>query len=190
MRCEGALPNQMGVRYSHIFLILLLLHGANAALKDPVQKWRTLSGTPPLVIARGGYSGLFPDSSQSAYQFALVNSLPEAVLFCDLQLSSDNVGFCTTGLALDNSTLIAEVFPNNAKTYKVNGEDLHGWFSVDFTSNQLMDNVTLIQNVLSRPSVFDGTMRMSLVDDVVGLHPAQLWINVQEFSPPRITFGL
>jgi len=142
MRCEGALPNQMGVIYSHIFLILLLLHGANAALKDPVQKWRTLSGTPPLVIARGGYSGLFPDSSQSAYQFALVNSLPEAVLFCDLQLSSDNVGFCTTGLALDNSTLIAEVFPNNAKTYKVNGEDLHGWFSVDFTSNQLMDNVT------------------------------------------------
>jgi len=125
---QGALPNQMGVIYSHIFLILLLLHGANAALKDPVQKWRTLSGTPPLVIARGGYSGLFPDSSQSAYQFALVNSLPEAVLFCDLQLSSDNVGFCTTGLALDNSTLIAEVFPNNAKTYKVNGEDLHGWF--------------------------------------------------------------
>ena len=85
---------------------------------------------------------MFPDSSQSAYQFALVNSLPEAVLFCDLQLSSDNVGFCTTGLALDNSTLIAEVFPKNAKTYKVNGEDLHGWFSVDFTSNQLMDNVT------------------------------------------------
>ena len=41
---QGALPNQMGVRYSHIFLILLLLHGANAALKDPVQKWRTLSG--------------------------------------------------------------------------------------------------------------------------------------------------
>jgi len=33
-----------------------------------------------------------------------------------------------TGLALDNSTLIAEVFPKNAKTYKVNGEDLHGWF--------------------------------------------------------------
>ncbi|RLM55588.1 hypothetical protein C2845_PM10G16940 [Panicum miliaceum] len=139
---QGALPTQMGVRYSHMFLILPLLHGANAALKDPVQKWRTLSG-PPLVIARGGYSGLFPDSSQSAYQIALVNSLPEAVLFCDLQLSSDNVGFCKTGLALDNSTLIAEVFPKNAKTYKVNGDDLHGWFSVDFTSNQLMDNVTL-----------------------------------------------
>ena len=41
------------------------------------------------------------------------------------------------------------------------------------------DRPIVIQNVLSRPSVFDGTMRMSLVDDVVGLHPAQLWINVQ-----------
>ncbi|CAD6336153.1 unnamed protein product [Miscanthus lutarioriparius] len=136
-------------------------------------------GAPPLVIARGGYSGLFPDSSQFGYQFALSDSLPEVVLFCDLQLSSDNVGFCKTGLALDDSTLIAKVFPKNDKTYKVNGDDLHGWFSVDFTSNQLMDNVTLIQNVLSRPSIFDGTMGISLVDDVVELHPPQLWINVQ-----------
>ncbi|XP_012701049.1 glycerophosphodiester phosphodiesterase GDPDL7 isoform X2 [Setaria italica] len=169
----------MGVRYPCMFLVLLLLHGANAALKDPVQKWQTLSGAPPLVIARGGYSGLFPDSSHIGYQFALENSLPEAVLYCDLLLSSDNVGFCHSCLALDNSTLIAEVFPKNGKTYKVNGEDRHGWFSIDFTSNQLMHNVTLIQNVLSRPSIFDGTMGMSLVDDVVGLHPPQLWINVQ-----------
>ncbi|WVZ79283.1 hypothetical protein U9M48_026883, partial [Paspalum notatum var. saurae] len=107
---------------------------------DPVQKWQTLSGAPPLVIARGGFSGLFPDSSQFGYKFALSNSLPHVVLFCDLQLSSDNFGFCKTGLALDNSTLIAEAFPKNDKTYKVNGEDLHGWFSVDFTSKQLMDN--------------------------------------------------
>ncbi|CAL5041784.1 unnamed protein product [Urochloa decumbens] len=179
VRCEGAPPNQMGIRYHRIFLILLLLHEANAALKDPVQKWQTLSGAPPLVIARGGYSGLFPDSSHLAYQFALENSLPETVLFCDLKLSSDNVGFCKTCLVLNNSTLIAEVFPKGDKTYKVNGEDRHGWFSVDFTSDQLMHNVTLIQNVLSRPSVFDGTMGMSLVDDVVGLQPPQLWINVQ-----------
>ncbi|KAG0515252.1 hypothetical protein BDA96_10G262900 [Sorghum bicolor] len=169
----------MGVIYPLMFLFLLLLHGTSAALKDPVQKWQTLSGAPPLVIARGGYSGLFPDSSQFGYQFALSNSLPEVVLFCDLQLSSDNVGFCKTGLALDDSTLIAKVFPKNDKTYKVNGDGLHGWFSVDFTSNQLMDNVTLIQNVLSRPSIFDGTMGISLIDDVVELHPPQLWINIQ-----------
>ncbi|KAJ1260049.1 hypothetical protein BS78_10G202100 [Paspalum vaginatum] len=176
---QGAPPNQMVVQYTSTFLFLLLLHGANAALKESVHKWQTLSGSPPIVIARGGFSGLFPDSSQFGYKFALSNSLPEVVLFCDLQLSSDNFGFCKTGLALDNSTLIAAAFPKNDKTYKVNGEDLHGWFSVDFTSKQLMDNVTLIQTDLSRPSIFDGTMGMTLVDDVVGLHPHQLWINVQ-----------
>lgn len=37
----------------------------------------------------------------------------------------------------------------------------------------------VIQNVLSRPSIFDGTMGMSLLDDLVGLRPPQLWINVQ-----------
>lgn len=41
---QHAPPNQMGVRYPRIFLFLLLLHGASAALKDPVQKWQTLSG--------------------------------------------------------------------------------------------------------------------------------------------------
>lgn len=100
------------------------------------------TGSPPLAIARGGFSGLFPDSSQFGYQFALSSSLPDVVLFCDLQLSSDNFGFCKTGLALDNSTLIAEVFPKKDKTYKVNGEDVHGWFSVDFTSDQLIQNVS------------------------------------------------
>jgi len=41
------------------------------------------------------------------------------------------------------------------------------------------DYPVVIQNVLSRPSIFDGTMGISLVDDVVELRPRQLWINVQ-----------
>jgi hypothetical protein len=41
---QGAPPNQMGVRYPCMLLVLLLLHGANAASKDPEQKWQTLSG--------------------------------------------------------------------------------------------------------------------------------------------------
>jgi hypothetical protein len=41
---QGAPPNQMGVRYPCMLLVLLLLHGANAASKDAEQKWQTLSG--------------------------------------------------------------------------------------------------------------------------------------------------
>ncbi|WVZ77578.1 hypothetical protein U9M48_025432 [Paspalum notatum var. saurae] len=176
----GASPDQMGARYPHMFLILLLLHGANAASNAPAgPKWQTLSGRPPQVIARGGFSGLFPDSSQFAYQFALSTSLPDVVLFCDLQFSSDGMGFCKTGLLLDNSTTVSETFPKMQKTYKVHGEDVLGWFSLEFTADQLAQNVTLIQNIFSRPSTFDGALGMYMLDDVVELHPPQIWLNVQ-----------
>ncbi|XP_066329685.1 glycerophosphodiester phosphodiesterase GDPDL7-like [Miscanthus floridulus] len=170
----------MGASYPHMFLILLLLHGANAASKPPAgPKWQTLSGGPPQVIGRGGFSGLFPDSSQFAYQFALTASLPDVVLLCDLQLSSDRIGFCKTGLTLDNSTTVSEIFPKMERTYKLHGEDVHGWFSLDFTADQLAQNITLIQNIFSRPSTFDGSQRMYTLDEVVELHPPQIWLNVQ-----------
>lgn len=73
------------------------------------------------------------------------SSLHDVVLYCDLQLSSDGLGFCKTGLTLENSTLIAEAFPKRAKTYKVNGEEIHGWFALDFTADELYQNVTCKQ---------------------------------------------
>ncbi|XP_020407206.1 glycerophosphodiester phosphodiesterase GDPDL7-like isoform X1 [Zea mays] len=178
---QGAPPGQMGASYPRMFLVLLLLHGASAALNPPTAgpKWQTLSGRPPQVVARGGFSGLFPDSSQMAYQLALSTSLPDVVLLCDLQFSSDRIGFCKTGLTLDNSTTVAEIFPKMDRTYKLQGEDVHGWFSLDFTAEQLVQNVTLIQNIFSRPSTFDASFGMYTLDDVVELHPPQIWLNVE-----------
>ncbi|XP_039788508.1 glycerophosphodiester phosphodiesterase GDPDL7-like [Panicum virgatum] len=155
------------------FLNRIVPEGHNAPWKH------TMEGRPPQVVARGGFSGLFPDSSQFAYQFALSTSLPDVVLFCDLQFSKDSMGMCKTGLTLDNSTTVSEIFPKMAKTYKVHGEDVHGWFSLDFTADQLIQNVTLIQNIFSRPSTFDGSMGMYTLDDVVELRPPQIWLNVQ-----------
>jgi len=169
----------MGGRYPHMLLILILLHVANAALDEPVQTWKTLDGSPPRVIARGGFSGLFPESSVYAYQFALSNGLPDVVLYCDLQLSSDAKGFCRSGLRLDKSTTISKVFPKRDKTYKWGTEDIYGWFAVDFTADELENNVTLEQTIYSRPSTFDGVMGMYKLDDVAGLHPGDIWVNVE-----------
>ncbi|XP_077230985.1 glycerophosphodiester phosphodiesterase GDPDL7-like [Tasmannia lanceolata] len=160
-----------------LFFVLLLLHGAVAQKSAP--KWQTLSGDAPAVIARGGYSGLFPDSSQFAYQFALSTSLSDVILFCDLQLTKDGIGICQTDLRLDNSTNIALIFPHADKTYSVNGESVRGWFSVDYTTKQLFDKITLTQNTFSRPSLFDDSLPMSTVEDVSGLRPPKLWLNAQ-----------
>ncbi|CAD5173509.1 unnamed protein product [Musa acuminata subsp. malaccensis] len=162
----------------NVLLFIVLLHGAAAAVVSPT-KWQTLSGNAPAVIARGGFSGLFPESSQFAYQFAQSTSLKNVVLYCDLQLTKDGAGICHSDLRLDNSTTISAVFPKGRTTYSVNGRPVQGWFSIDFTSDQLYNNVTLIQSIFSRPSVFDGNLPVSMVEDVAGLHPYQLWVNVQ-----------
>ncbi|KAK3435657.1 hypothetical protein EUGRSUZ_C00368 [Eucalyptus grandis] len=143
-------------------------------------KWKTLNGDKPVVIARGGFSGIFPDSSEFAVDMATTSSMGDVVLYCDLQLTKDGIGICQPDIKLDNTTDIAMVFPKGEKTYTVNGQDLKGWFAVDYTSDELFNNVTLVQNVLSRPSLFDGAMSVQAVDDIVGRKTVNLlWLNVQ-----------
>lgn len=101
----------------------------------------SFAGKPPLVVARGGFSGLFPDSSAFAYQLALQTSVRDVILWCDVQLTKDGVGICAPDLRLENSTDIAQVFKNKDKTYLVNGVPYQGWFTVDFTFNDLVSSV-------------------------------------------------
>ncbi|KAL3744196.1 hypothetical protein ACJRO7_013451 [Eucalyptus globulus] len=164
----------------------LLIHSSLAQKSSegsgtsPPTKWKTLNGDKPVVIARGGFSGIFPDSSEFAVDMATTSSMGDVVLYCDLQLTKDGIGICQPDIKLDNTTDIATVFPKGEKTYTVNGQDLKGWFAVDYTSDELFNNVTLVQNVLSRPSLFDGAMSVQAVDDIVGRKTVNLlWLNVQ-----------
>ncbi|KAH9608084.1 hypothetical protein KSS87_016525 [Heliosperma pusillum] len=150
------------------------------AQKPPGSPWLTLTGQRPVAIARGGFSGLFPESSRLAYEFVPSFSLPDTIYFCDLQLTRDGVGFCQTELKLENSTNIAVVFPQGHKTYNVNGKDVHGWFALDYLADELLPNVTLSQNVLARPFAFDG-LPILMVEDILELTkpPPRVWLNVQ-----------
>lgn len=85
---------------------------------------------------------MFPDSSRFAYEFLAQVSLPDTIYYCDLQLTKDGVGFCQTELKLDNSTNVADLFPQGEKTYNVNGKDVRGWFSIDYIADDLLPNAT------------------------------------------------
>ncbi|CAA7032372.1 unnamed protein product [Microthlaspi erraticum] len=170
------------------FLIFfsLLIHTCVAAPKKPAaaaaapaKKWLTLNGQEPAVVARGGFSGLFPESSASANDLALSTSSPGLTMLCNLQLTKDGVGICLSDIRLDNATTIATLFPKAQKTYKVNGQDLKGWFSLDYSADTIFSNVSLVQNIFSRPSIFDGQMPISAVEDVLGTKPPKFWLSVQ-----------
>lgn len=95
------------------------------------------AGDEPLVIARGGFSGIFPDSSYFAYSLAVQTGLPNVHLWCDVQLTKDGAGICFPDIKLENSSDIDVVFKSRDKTYVVNGASVKGWFSVDFTLKEL-----------------------------------------------------
>ncbi|XP_028064710.1 glycerophosphodiester phosphodiesterase GDPDL1-like [Camellia sinensis] len=131
-------------KFGSLVFLLLLCSAALASAqgsKNRTTKWQTLSGNEPLVVARGGFSGLFPDSSGIAYQFAGLVSLPNVLYWCDVQLTKDGAGICFPNLMIVNGSDISTFYPNKTSTYSVNGVSMTGWFPVDFTLNELTNVV-------------------------------------------------
>ncbi|KAE8654578.1 Glycerophosphodiester phosphodiesterase GDPDL6 [Hibiscus syriacus] len=141
---------------------------------------KNYEGEAPLVIARGGFSGLFPESSRYAND-AVKQSNSTAALSCSLQLTKDGTGMCLSDIRLDNSTNIRTIFPNHSNTYNVNGNQLNGWFALDFASDTILKHVSLVQSVSTQTNVFDGRLLVSTVEDDVGVEPSLFWLNVQPF---------
>ncbi|KAJ6673370.1 GLYCEROPHOSPHORYL DIESTER PHOSPHODIESTERASE [Salix viminalis] len=139
----------------NVVLVFLVIHATLVNSESASKKWLTLNGRGPSVIARGGFSGLFPESSDFANQMAQATSLSDVVVLCNLQLTKDGVGICQGDIRLDNTTNIAMVFENGIK------------------------NLQVVQNIFSRPSAFDAMLPISTVDDVRSSNPPAFWLNVQ-----------
>ncbi|MQL84250.1 hypothetical protein Taro_016764, partial [Colocasia esculenta] len=135
-------------------------------------------GKAPLVIARGGLSGLLPDSSASAYALAQDVSLPSVLLWCDVQLTKDGMGICLPDVNMDGYTNIADIDPN-AKEYVLNGAPVSGHFSLDYNYDDL-SQVFVKQNITSRTDKFDDSDPIVSVNEMeTQLKDPHLWLNIQ-----------
>ncbi|TKY46972.1 Glycerophosphodiester phosphodiesterase GDPDL4 [Spatholobus suberectus] len=167
-----------------LLLLLLLLHSVLSLVSTQGSKrttWNTLSGSPPLVVARGGFSGLFPDSSDFAYNLAAQTGLKNLIVWCDVQLTKDSEGICIPNIKLENATNIDKVFQNKSKTYSVNGVQTSAYFAVDYTFKELHSKVVLVQGDFTRSNRFDNNLFGILtVNDLVKSEaPPGLWLNIQ-----------
>uniref|UniRef100_A0A0E0BSF4 glycerophosphodiester phosphodiesterase n=1 Tax=Oryza glumipatula TaxID=40148 RepID=A0A0E0BSF4_9ORYZ len=162
--------------YRWILLLSVVVVVAVAAeLPLASTTFKTLTGNAPLVIARGGFSGLFPDSSQFAFGFALSATSTDTSLWCDVQLTKDGVGFCLRDLLMQNGTTISQVYPGGKQTYRINGVPKTGWFPVDY-------NMSLLTNALfSRTEKFDfcNFRIFSVTGFMSSIEPSSLWLNVE-----------
>ncbi|MED6113856.1 hypothetical protein PIB30_074739 [Stylosanthes scabra] len=172
-----------------MFLYSLLVHatfGQQVPLpKQPsvLKKWSTLSGNEPLVVSRGGFSGLFPEGTPNALAFA-----KDTTILCNLQLTKDGGAFCVTGTTLDRSTSIDVFDPNRTQTYNINGKNVEGYFAVDYTTKDIDQNVFMVQSIYTRPDFYDASLPVLNVDAVLSDEsPPKFWLNVQyeEFYTQR-----
>lgn len=99
------------------------------------------AGAAPLVVARGGFSGAFPDSSEGAYSFGASASAPGTAMWCDVQLTKDGVGLCLRDVNMKNCTTVDQTYPGRKRTYVIDGVHKTGWFVPDFTSAELLQSV-------------------------------------------------
>ena len=103
------------------------------------------AGDAPLVIAKGGFSGVFPDSSYGAFSFALLASASDTSLWCDVQLTKDGVGICLRDINMSNCTNAAQVYPAKNKKeakYVIDGVPKTGYFSLDFTLSEIQTTLS------------------------------------------------
>ncbi|XP_035816333.1 glycerophosphodiester phosphodiesterase GDPDL4 isoform X1 [Zea mays] len=136
-------------------------------------------GAAPLVVAKGGFSGVFPDSSQGAYSFAMITSAPDTAMWCDVQLTKDGVGVCLRDINMKNCTSVDQAYPERKRTYVIDGVRKTGWFVSDFTIAELQ-SVSLTQAIWPRTRRFDGIYPIISITDFRSLvMPSPVWLNVQ-----------
>ncbi|KAF8654544.1 hypothetical protein HU200_061737 [Digitaria exilis] len=160
---------------------VMALAGAAAAQGPRLPSaYKTLTGDAPRVVAKGGFSGVFPDSSSAAYSFALIASAPDTTLWCDVQLTKDGVGVCLRDINMQNCTDIASVYPTRKRTYVIDGVRKTGWFPLDFTTTELQQ-VILTQAIWSRTYRYDsGNYAILSVPDLQTIvKQPSIWLNVQ-----------
>lgn len=99
------------------------------------------AGNQPLVIGRGGLSGVFPEGSQMAIEMGVSFSVPNLGFLCNLQMTKDGNGLCISDIRLENTTNIVDFDPKGQKSFNIYGKQMTGWFTAAYDADTIFRNV-------------------------------------------------
>lgn len=131
------------------------------------QRWKTLDGKPPRIIAHRGASGHRPEHTLEAYVLALDQGAE--MLEPDIVASRDGVLFARHDFGLARSTDVASRPEFATRAREVAG--IHDWWMADFDAAEI-ETLWAIQPVASRGTRFDGRLgvaRFGALLDLVAL---------------------
>ena len=144
---------------------LILQAGCTALTADPPAA-RPEPAPKPLVIAHRGASGYLPEHTLEAYALAIEQGAH--YIEADLVITADGVLIARHENELSDTTDVAEKFPGRRRTKVVDGQEVAGWFSEDFTLEEIK-TLRATERLPFRDQSNNGKFRVPSFDEVVQL---------------------
>ncbi|KAJ1421813.1 PLC-like phosphodiesterase, TIM beta/alpha-barrel domain superfamily [Sesbania bispinosa] len=156
------------------FVFLLLIIGGTArplyplpskgddGSRQPLQTFR------PYNIAHRGSNGELPEETRPAYMRAIEEGAD--FIESDILSSKDGVLICFHDVTLDDTTDIAKhkKFANRRRTYEVQGVNITGFFTVDFTLEELK-SLRVNQRYSFRDQQFNGKFQIITFEEFISI---------------------
>ncbi len=124
------------------------------------------SAAPPMVIAHRGACGVLPDHTLAAYERAV--AMGADFIEPDLVSTKDGVLVSRHENNIADTTNVADVFPDRKTTKTVDGHEIEGWFTEDFTLAELK-TLYARQPLEFRPHAHDKRLEVVTFDEILDL---------------------
>jgi glycerophosphoryl diester phosphodiesterase len=130
------------------------------------QRGAPYSESRPLVIAHRGASGHRPEHTLEAYALAI--AMGADFIEPDLVMTKDSVLIARHENEIGGTTDIATRYPERRSTKLINGDSITGWFSEDFTWDELR-SVRANERLPFRSHAYDGQFAIPTFSEVLAL---------------------
>lgn len=155
-----------------VFLLLIIGCSARPLYPTPSKgddkNWQPLQTFRPYNIAHRGSNGELPEETRPAY----LRAIEEGADFIetDILSSKDGVLICFHDVTLDDTTDIAKhkEFASRKRTYEVQGSNVTGFFTVDFTLKELK-SLRVHQRYSFRDQQYNGKFQIITFEEFISI---------------------
>ncbi|WP_202624507.1 glycerophosphodiester phosphodiesterase [Steroidobacter agaridevorans] len=156
------------LRFGFLVAMVSMMSGP-AQAQSPVQdKWATLDGKPPLVIAHRGASGYRPEHTLASYLLAI--EFGADYVEPDLVATRDGQLIARHEPLLDDTTDVKSrpEFASRRSTKTLDGKEVTGFFASDFTLAEIRQ-LRAVQPNPARSKEFDGKFTVPTFEEILDL---------------------
>lgn len=130
----------------------------------------TAAPKPPIIIGHRGASGHRPEHTIESYTLAIEQGAD--FIEPDLVATKDGVLIARHENEIGSTTDVAEKFADRKRTKTIDGQEIAGWFTEDFTLAEIR-TLRAKERLASRSQAYNGRFAIPTFEEVVALAKAK-----------------